>query len=893
MEFNGRIRAALRQAGPMPDDDVVEELAQHARALYDRARADGEAQAEARRRVDVQIALWAADATLLKRRPHRPAALEAPPPADASWTNGLLNDARFGLRLVRRRAGFTFLAVTTMALGIGVATTLFSVAHGELRRPLPWPDSDRLVVVKETRGGRAPHFGDVSNATYLAWRDGAATLDSLAAWSPRTVSLSGDGQAERISIAAVTGDMFRLLGARPLLGVLLEPADDAAARGPVVLLSEGLWRRRFGADPQVTGRAVEIDGVSHAIVGVLPDRQAYPDLTARAWVPLAIPPAGPASLTMLKAVAKLRPGVSIAQAASEGTARARTAPEPIEMLMSAMYGGTGEVSVSVTGFREARSAQVRPLLLVFMAAVGLMLVTAVANVAGLLLARGTTRVRELAIRAALGAGRPRLARQILVETAWLGLLGGAAGLILASGLHRLLPALLTPEYVQSRDVAVNVPVVAFAVLVAAVVGAAVGILPALRAGRLNLVESLADDGAAAVGTAGGSWAALARTTIITVQVAIACILLVGASLLVRSVAALSGADRGYDPSHVLSIWVPMPAPAFTPARRAEFAAGMVERLRAIPGVTAVAFTSASPLGSGGRAAFSLDGRTAEAETHVVTADYFEALGVRIHEGRPFTAQDAASQRRLLIVNRTFARRYLDGGGVGRQIQAGLFADSKSPVEVIAIVEDVRHRPERGDAEPQVYQLHAEEAGTLLWSGMTILARTDGDPAVLAGTVRALAREQDAAVALDSVMTMEERLRASMEGPRTIASLIGGFAGFALLIAAVGLFGTLSYSVAQRSRELAVRSALGARPAQLVGLVLRQGLGVVAAGVALGLGLASVLVQLIAAMLYGVTTRDPVTYVGVPVVLVGVALLATLVPALRAARIDPLRLLRGA
>jgi putative ABC transport system permease protein len=891
MNFSDRIHRAFGRDKAL-DDDVVEELAQHARAMYDQARAEGAARDEALRRVDVQIALWAGDATLLTRRRPHAAAIEAPPVTDRSWTHGLINDARYGLRLLRRQWAFTLLAVTTMALGIGVATTLFSVVYGELFRPLPWPGHDRLAVVKEARGGRAPHFGDISNATYLAWRDDAATLDGLAAWSPSTVTVSGHGDAERINIAAVTGDLFRLLGAAPLLGTLLEPGDDAGARGPVIVLSEGLWRRRYGADPQVTGRPVEIDGVSHTIVGVLPDQQAYPDLTTRAWVPFAIPPAGPTALTMFSAVAKLRAGVSTGQAASEATARARTAPQPIEMLMSAVYGGTGEVRVAVTGLREARSAQIRPLLLIFVAAVGLLLVTAVANVASLLLARGTTRGRELAIRAALGAGRPRLARQILIETAWLGVWGGAAGLALAWGLHRLLPALLTAEYVQSRGVAVNLPVAAFAALLAAVAGAAVGILPALRAGRLNLVESLADDGAAAIGRAAGSWAARARATIMTAQVAIACMLLVGASLLVRSVTALNAADRGYDPSHTVSVWVPMPAPAFTPARRAEFAAGMVERLRVVPGVTAVALSSASPLGSGGRSAFALDGGTAEAETHEVTAGYFQALGIRVLEGRAFTEQDALSQQPLLIVNRTFARRYLDGGGVGRQIQAGLFTDRKAPIEIIAIVADVRHRPERGDAPPQVYRVHAEQAATLPWSGMTILARTTGNPAALAGTLRALAREQDAAVAVDSVMTMEERLHASMEGPRTMASLIGGFAGLALLIAAVGLFGVLSYTIAQRSRELAVRSALGARPAQLVTLVLRQGLAVVAAGVVLGLVAASALVQLIATMLYGVTTRDPVTYVGVPVILIAVALLACIVPAVRAARVDPLGVLKG-
>ncbi|CAN5468004.1 hypothetical protein BH23ACI1_BH23ACI1_30530 [soil metagenome] len=445
---------------------------------------------------------------------------------------------------------------------------------------------------------------------------------------------------------------------------------------------------------------------------------------------------------------------------------------------------------------------------------------------------------------------------------------------------------------QTRDIAVNVPVVAFALLLALGSGVAVGILPALRAGRLNLVESLVDDGAAAVGTGRGTWTTRSRMAIMVGQVAIACILLVGASLLVRSVTALRDADRGYDPSDVVTAWVPMPPPAFSAARRAEFAAGMLERLLAIPGVTAVALSNASPLGIGGRSAFTLDDHTVEAETHTVTPDYFRTLGVRILEGRPFTAEDAASRQPLLIVNRTFAHRYLDGGGVGRHVHAGLFAEAGRPAEIIAIVDDVRHRPERGDATPQVYLLQAEEGGAINWSGMTVLARTAGDPVALIPTFRALAREQDAAVALDSVMTMEERLRVSLDGPWTVASLIGAFAGFALLIAAVGLFGVLSYTVAQRSREMAVRSALGARPADLIRLVLRQGLGIAIAGASLGLFAAAMLAQTLSAMLYGVTTRDPVTYAVVPVVLLGVALLACLPPALRAARTDPLLVLKG-
>ncbi|HVL66819.1 MAG TPA: ABC transporter permease [Vicinamibacterales bacterium] len=889
-DWKQRIRAALSRTRRTPDDDVIEELAGHAQAMYQAARADGDSHEDAARRVDLQIAVWAGDAATLQRPRGRTPSLEPPPSLTGSRLAGLGGDCRYALRVMRRRAALSTIVVATIALGVAATTTLFSVAYSVLFRPLPWAGADRLVVVKETRGGRAPRFNDVSNAVYHAWREGAETIDGLAAWTPRTVTMSGHGDAERLAVAAVTPGLFPLLGMRPLAGTLLEPRDGTGHRGAVVVIAESLWRQRFGADPRAVGRTVRIDGVPHTVVGVLPDRQAFPDRLTRAWIPLEVPAAAPTSMSMYKAVARLRPGATAAQAAGEATARAAAAPQPIEMLTMALYGGTGAVDVSLVPLREAQGASFRPALLVFLAAVGLLFATAMANVASLLLARATTRGREIAIRAALGAGAPRVVRQLLVESLLLSVVAGAAGLVLTGLLHLALPSVLSPDFVVAHDVRLHLPVLAFGIALSLVTGVVIGLLPAVRVRRSNMVEALAHDGLALAGAARGSWTARTRLLIMAGQVAIACVLLVAASLLGRSFMALGSADRGYDPAHLLTAWVPMPSPAFSPQARAEFAGGLVERLRRVPGVQAVAYADAPPTGAGSSGAFTMDGRTVHAEQIAVTPSYFAAMGMRLVDGRPFTDEDAVSARPVLVVNRTFARQYLEGGGAGVSVRAGLFPGAP-PAEVIGIVEDVRHRPE-AEARPQVFLVQNEQPGTLDWSGVTILARTLGDPAALAPTLRAAAREQNGAVALGSVMTMEERVRTGLEGQRVSALLISGFASLALLIAAVGLFGVLSYTVAQRSRELAVRTALGARPGDLMRLVLRQGLGTAALGVAAGLPAAFALTRVMGATLYGVGADDPLTYVAVPLVLLTVALAACAAPAVRASRVDPLRVLKA-
>jgi putative ABC transport system permease protein len=886
MNFNDRIRTACTRSGHAPDDDVVEELAQHARAMYERARADGESRDEALRRVDVQIALWAGDATLMARPARRAPAVEAPPAGGGTWTTGLWHDVRYAGRLLRRQWMFSLLVILTMALGIGATTTLFSVSYGVLMKPLPWADADRIVRLEETRGGNRPRFNSFSNASYLAWRDAPSTIEAIGAWQPRFMTLTGAGEPERIRVTAATASLFPVLRLQPILGTLFTEEQEAE---PLVILSEGFWKERFGADPGMLGDVIHLEGRPHTVSGVLPDAAGLPDREVRAWVPFRVNPTTGNFLSMFDAVARLRPGVSAAQASEEATARGRAVPAgEMSLVVRAIFGDDGPVRVTATPLRDAMAGDVRGPLLLLLAAVGLLFLTATANVANLQLARATTRRREIGIRAALGAGRGRVTRQLLIENLVLGLCGGAAGLALAAALHRILPTWLPADFPRLHELGIGAAAVSFALVATMLASIAVSLAPAFAAGRLNLLESLSEDGAAPAGAGWRSRPARARLTIMAGQVAIACVLLVGASLLGRSFLALVEADRGFDAGTTLTARLQIPGFMFPTERRAEIVDAIVERIRGVPGVMAAGYSDGPVLGTFGGAALTLDDRQVQASTRSVMPGYFAAMGMRFAGGRDFTAEDVVSGRAVFIVNQAFARQYLDPQPIGQRVRSSLWEGAQH-AEIIGVVDDVRHA---GVTEPAGPEMYFYRSGPRVSTAPIVIVRAVGDPLALVPTLRALAREQDPALAFDVVMTLEDRVLATVARPRLYAGLIAWFAGMALLIAGVGLFGILSYAVAQRSRELAVRSALGARPAQLLGLVLRQGLAVVAAGIVLGLVAASALVQLIAAMLYGVTTRDPVTYVGVPIILLVVALVACAVPAVRAARVDPLGVLKG-
>jgi predicted permease len=891
MDWKDEVRTAF---GPRAvDDDVVEELAQHASLACQRAMADAADPREAERHVRLQIAQWAADPAFVGRR--RPRGSPLPPlPESSSHLAGLFQEFRHACRLLWRQPGYSAIAVLTIALGIGATTALFSLAYGVLFKPLPWPHADRIARLYETRQGATNRFGAImTSAPYVAWRDRPSTIEGLAAWSPDRVMLDAGGDPSRIRIAAATSSLFPLLGVAPVLGTPFTENDESLEDQPPVVLSYGLWQERFGGSRDVIGRSVRLDRKPYRIAAVMPRAFAFPDDDTQAWVPLRVQFIK-GGLSIFSAIARLKPGVTPVQAASEGTARARSGPDPGVVVM-AVFGSRASAQITAVPFLEAQTAGVRPAILVFLVAVGLLLVTAVANVASIQLARGTARRREMAIRAAIGAGGWRLVRQSLVENAVVGLAGGVGGLFLAFLLHRAMPSFLPPTFPRLNDVGIDLLVAAFALAISLVASLACGALPALQARRVKVVESLAEDGLAPTGVGSRLRSSRARALIITAQLAIACVLLVGASLLTRSFFSMLTADRGYDPTNVLTATLSLPERPFTGAQFGDLVTALLERVKAVPGFTHVALTSALPLTPGeSLASFPVrswqTGATvqAQAASRVVSPDYFAAVGVRLAQGRPFGADDTRTSKPVVIVNRAFARKYLGARPVGVKLWDD--TPERQGPEVIGVIEDVRHRSVTDAPAPEIYRTFAQWQGTAV--PLTLAVRTLGNPSSYAQTLRALVRQHDASISVDAITPMETLLRSSLSQPRLYSVLAGTLATLALVIAAVGLFGVLGYAVGQRTREIGVRTALGARPGDIAALVLWQGLAMAGGGLVLGLLLSFAAAKSLSTFLYGVTVYDPVSYIVVPLVLLAAAAVACAVPARRAARVDPLRALRG-
>jgi predicted permease len=617
------------------------------------------------------------------------------------------------------------------------------------------------------------------------------------------------------------------------------------------------------------------------------------------WLP---PPVrgqgGYLAMTIFSTLARLRPDATPEQATAEGTSRARSAPDP-GMTAVALFGGSGPAEIRAVPAVDQMTADVRPALLVLLAAVVLLLVTATANVASLQLARAEARRREMAIRGAIGAGLARLTRQLVVENAIVGLGGGAAGVALAAALHRALPSLLPADFPRVDAIAVDWRVVLFATSVSIAAGVICGLAPAWHARRVDLVESLSEDGSAPVGHGLRLRTARARSLIMAGQLAVSCVLLVGAALLVRSFTALLHADRGYDPTNVLTARVSLPND-YSMERRVAFLERIAERLHAAPGVRDAAYGNALPLlTSGGFRGFKMRppaNPSIEVDVNVmqrvVSPDYFGALGLRLADGRLFTPRDTMTSPNVILVNRSFAARYLGARPIGASIpNLGMCRGDSDRWEVVGVVDDMRQGAVSDPLQPELF-LPARQIGcSNALSQAVFLVRTAGDPLPLASTLRILVREQEPTLAVDQVMTMEDRVMRALAKPRLYAVVLAGFAGFAVVIAGVGLFGVLSYSVAQRAREIGVRTALGARPADIVGLVLRQVAVVAAAGIAAGLWAAFAASQSIASVLYGVAPHDPLSFFVVPAVLMVATAIAAIVPARRAARVDPLKVLR--
>jgi predicted permease len=828
---------------------------------------------------------------------------------NAALAPGLSQDLRYAARLLRRQPGYALIATLTMALGIGATTTLFSVAYGVLARPLPWPDADRLVRVTESRKGNAGRIkGTITNGTFLAWSDSPSTVEAIGAYGTSTVTATvGAGEPARLQIGRVTPTLFPLLRVRAWRGRVFA-ADDVIHGGTgvpvtpaVAIVSYGVWQRWFGGDDAAIGRAMQIDGRTVTVIGVMPREFSFPDRETQLWIPMAVASVlgeqGARRMSIFSALARLNPGVTPAQAAAEGTARARTAPDP-GMAAMALFGSNAPPDITAVPAVEAMTAEVRPAILVLLAAVALLLITATANVASLQLARATSRRREMALRAALGAGGGRVARQLVVESSLVGVAGGLAGLLLAATFHRVLPSVFPADFPRVADIALDWRVLAFAMGVSMIASVACGLLPAAQARRIDLVEALAEDGAASTGGAWRSRSGRIRSVIMAGQVAVASLLLVGAVLLGRSFVALMHADRGYDPVNVLTARVDQPA-AYTAPRRVAFADAMLDRLHALPGVAEAAVATALPfLSGGGTTGFEMPSVSApgikvpvQTFTRIVSPGYFAALRLHLVAGRTLADSDTAASRPVIVVNRSFARKYLGDTPVGSRVPMQ-FGQGKPDCDVVGVVEDMRQGDVTDAEAAEIFASYRQMPNRLVNASLIVVMRTAGEPAAEVASFRAVVRDLDPGLAVDSVMTMEDRVMTSLARPRTYAVLLSAFGVFALLIAGVGLFGVLSYSVAQRAREIGVRTALGAQPIDIVRLVMRQGLAIAVAGMSVGLSLAYALGGYVGSFLYGVTRYDAWSFAIVAATLTIVSAVACAVPARRAALVDPLTVLKS-
>ncbi len=799
----------------------------------------------------------------------------------------LLHEMAAARRSLVRRPGPALLSILTIALAVTATSTLASVTWSVLVRPLPWPGADRLIRVWETRGGGTPRLNHVlTSATLDAWRDAATTMTETAWYRESVRTIAGPDGAERIAAADVSTNLLTMLGAAPALGRTLRDGDVDAA-----VVSEPFARRQFGDDATWIGRALTLDGRSYTVVGVVPAGFGFPSPETNVWVPMT----QILGLNTFQVVGRLATSATPEQAAVEVEARARQAP-PIEPAVQTMlFGASGPPQVHAARLLDVETGRVRPALLAMLAATALLLATALVSLVGLQLARATERRQELAIRAAIGASRVRLAALLMGETLWLSLAGGVVALVLTRWILGLAPNLLPPDFPRITTLSFNALSFLAVATTAALAGVLAGFLPSWQAVRVNLAASITDESRAAPAFGARSATNRSRRLLLATQMAVAVVLLVGAGLVCRTLLEMVREDLGYAPADLV---IARLIGTNATVRRgsggrvdADTLQRLLTRLGQIPGVTGVALSTALPFQSdSGRMAIgdtlpAPDGSGREAPAtwseNEITPSYFDLVGMRVVAGRALDEHDYSRATRAIVVNEAFARAYLGERPLGRLLLGG---------EIVGIVADIKDRGPRDAVDPQVFYLYDTGDGALLVRPATILLRTSNPDAVVP-TARGVVRGVDNRLGLDGVTTIQARLSAMIAEPRLYATVATAAAAFALLVSAVGLFGVLWHSVAGRTREIGVRTALGATPSRIAGLVLREGLAVAAAGTAAGLVAAGLLVRYLSSLLYHVAPHDAIVFIAAPAVLMGIAASACLIPARRAARVDPIDALK--
>jgi putative ABC transport system permease protein len=827
----------------------------------------------------------------------------------------VMQDLRYGFRMLVKNPAFTFIAVLALALGIGANTAIFSVVNVMLLRPLPFANPDQLVAVWTRNAARSTTRGSTAPPDFRAWQEQNTAFQGLGAYYLGDFNISARSEPERVRGAFVSSNLFPLLGTRPALGRLFSPEEEQFGRHRVAILGHGLWQRRFGSDPNLIGQQVTLNSESYTVVGVMPPdtwlRQAKQK--AELWIPMAFEPGSNQNTRnnyFLNVIGRLKPGVEIAQAQAK--------MDVVAGQLEQDYKENAGLGARVVSLSEDTSGDNRPILLILLGAVGCVLLIACANVANLLLSRAASRERETALRIALGASRGRLIRQWLTENILLSALGGALGLALASwGLQAIValaPENLSRTAIITQDVGISIDhrVLIFTLLLSVLTGVVFGLLPVLQASNPDLNKGLKDSGRS---TTGSVRSRRMRGVLVVSEIALALVLLIGAGLMLKSFVRMQATDPGFNSDRLLTMQIALPELKYKEARqRTAFFQQAVERIKGLPGVQSVGATTGLPMSneSWGKQ-FSIEGRTPPAtldqveavEFHQATPDYFRAAGISLLKGRFFTEQDTQDSPGVVIINEAVAKKFFpDEDPVGKRVWMGPPESMLSPTllppggqfpraTIVGVIADVMSYGVDKPVEWEVFAPYLQGGGNIPLAKMYMAVRTSGDdPRSLAGAVRGEVRAIDADQPVADLKTMEQRLGDSLWQPRFNMILLAIFAGVAALLAAIGIYGVVSYSVAQRTPEIGIRVALGAQPGDVMKLIMRQGVVLAFFGLGIGLAAAFGLTRVLSSLLYGVSSTDLSIFAPVALLLLVITLLGSFIPARRAMRIDPLTALRN-